>query len=446
MTPDDHDFSGRTLVDADFRGRVFTERTQFTDCVFVGRPDFSDAVFQDRVFFTRAVFQDGANFYGATFEKFANLEEVRVTGDARFTASVFASGLTLENAEFDRLLLNRARFEVTSRMGPVRAAEVNMILTVFPLRVRIELAAELVRCERTFFPGGVQFLLDGADLVLKDCELGPASRVATFNRRRRGQDPARRPRLTTVSGTDVATLSISQVDMSACKLMYAHNLDLLRLRTDDAFGWTPRTPWVARRQVIGDEVRWRAEHGGRRSRERWRPPPGWPDVRSPRSAEDVVNTYRALRKGREDSGDGPGAADFYYGEMEMRRLGTGLAVREQWRLRSLRGWLTAVGEYTLLSLYWLVSGYGLRAWRAFTALAVAVLLAAFAFREWGFPAKARMDYGDSLRFTLRAATSLLRGSEQALTPTGEWIELVLRFLGPVLLGLGVLALRGRVRR
>ena len=33
----------------------------------------------------------------------------------------------------------------------------------------------------------------------------------------------------------------------------------------------------------------------------------------------IAGLYRALRKGREDAKDEPGAADFYYGEMEMRR-------------------------------------------------------------------------------------------------------------------------------
>jgi hypothetical protein len=33
---------------------------------------------------------------------------------------------------------------------------------------------------------------------------------------------------------------------------------------------------------------------------------------------DIAGLYRALRKGREDARDEPGAADFYYGEMEMR--------------------------------------------------------------------------------------------------------------------------------
>jgi hypothetical protein len=33
----------------------------------------------------------------------------------------------------------------------------------------------------------------------------------------------------------------------------------------------------------------------------------------------IAGLYRALRKGREDIKDEPGAADFYSGEMEMRR-------------------------------------------------------------------------------------------------------------------------------
>ena len=33
----------------------------------------------------------------------------------------------------------------------------------------------------------------------------------------------------------------------------------------------------------------------------------------------LAAVYRELRKGREDAKDEPGAADFYYGEMEMRR-------------------------------------------------------------------------------------------------------------------------------
>jgi hypothetical protein len=50
---------------------------------------------------------------------------------------------------------------------------------------------------------------------------------------------------------------------------------------------------------------------------------------------------------------------------------------------------------------------------------------------------------DAIRFSARSATALLRGPDRPLTPLGEWLEIGLRFVGPVLLGLSV---RGRVRR
>ena len=37
-------------------------------------------------------------------------------------------------------------------------------------------------------------------------------------------------------------------------------------------------------------------------------------------APEIAGIYRDLRKGLEDVKNEPGAADFYYGEMEMRRL------------------------------------------------------------------------------------------------------------------------------
>jgi hypothetical protein len=166
----------------------------------------------------------------------------------------------------------------------------------------------------------------------------------------------------------------------------------------------------------------------------------------PESAGEVEQAYRALRKGCAEAKDEIGAADFSFGEMEMRRLGQFLLARSRRRARWWPGWTAARGEHLLLWLYWLVSGYGLRAWRAFATLAVVIVLTAAAFVAWGYPPGPDVTYADSLRFSLRAATSVLRGPEQRLTPAGEWIELVLRFTGPVLFGLAVLALRGRVKR
>ncbi len=86
--------------------------------------------------------------------------------------------------------------------------------------------------------------------------------------------------------------------------------------------------------------------------------------------------YRDLRKGREDMKDEPSAADVYYGEMEMRRLAASP--------RSV--------ERLLLTAYWLVSGYGLRASRAVVALLLLLLLATVGFATVGFAASSHLEY------------------------------------------------------
>lgn len=80
------------------------------------------------------------------------------------------------------------------------------------------------------------------------------------------------------------------------------------------------------------------------------------------TAEQIAGIYRGLRRGREMTGNEPGAADFYYGEMEMRRHA---ARRQVPRLPTTEWWI--------LSVYWLTCGYCLRAWRT-----VMVLLFVFA--------------------------------------------------------------------
>jgi len=94
-----------------------------------------------------------------------------------------------------------------------------------------------------------------------------------------------------------------------------------------------------------------------------------------------------------------------------------------------------------------MSGYGLRAWRALATLAIVVLLAGGVFALWGFDPPAGLDeLPDAIRFSAQAATALLRGPDRPLTPLGEWLHLAVRLVGPVLLGLAVLSIRGRVKR
>ena len=142
--------------------------------------------------------------------------------------------------------------------------------------------------------------------------------------------------------------------------------------------------------------------------------------------------YRELHKGREDAKDEPGAADFYYGECEMRRHDPG----SPW------------AERLVLGAYWLLSGYALRAWRALAALAVVIGLVGVGFSRIGFhhPHPSQLV---SWLYALQASVSLEGKARQLsgqLTLPGELLRVGLRFTGLVLLALAVLSVQGRVRR
>jgi hypothetical protein len=210
--------------------------------------------------------------------------------------------------------------------------------------------------------------LDGSDLSLPSLLTGPPI-----------SDPdgiAGRPKLLSLQGTDVAGLTVGNVSLAAADSRFAgaHNLDKLRLEPDTVFGLSPAVAGWARRQVIAEEAAWQA---ARTQPGRWTAPP-WPhpeDRPSPLSSGDIAGLYRTLRKSREDAKDEPGAADFYYGEMEMRRHDHGASDSAGSRGRATR---------SVLFTYWLVSGYGLRAWRSLVALAVVTALFAVAFHFVGF--------------------------------------------------------------
>jgi hypothetical protein len=60
--------------------------------------------------------------------------------------------------------------------------------------------------------------------------------------------------------------------------------------------------------------------------------------------------------------------------------------------------------------------------------------------------KANSSIAAALLFSVQSVGALLHGPTQQLSVLGEWIQVALRFFGPILLGLAILSIRGRVKR
>jgi hypothetical protein len=158
--------------------------------------------------------------------------------------------------------------------------------------------------------------------------------------------------------------------------------------------------------------------------------------------EQLAALYRSLRKAREDNNDQAGASDLYYGEMEMRRHTP--THRE-------RGWPRARADKFIITQYWALAGYGLRATRALGAYAGLILLAAIPLEHRGFEVHA--TYWQAAWFAAKSSVSLVHvyevnpsSPEAHLSMLGEVIGIGIRVAGPILLGLAALSLRSRIKR
>jgi uncharacterized protein YjbI with pentapeptide repeats len=457
-------FYGATYGDwASFRGARFGDEASFYGAVFGNEASFHRAKFGHQANFQGAVFGDSAGFDGVTFGYEAGFPGATFGDWARFGPLLGGGGLVLKRAQFGQ-------------------------------GSELAISADQLDCRGLKLPAGASLNVRWAEVRLDEVEFGRPSVLAgadqfrigdwTLNehplRRRKlgswrsemGSWRTERPRVLSLRGSDVRNLALSNVDLRACRFAGARNLDQLRLEgtidlAESPAGWwagralPPLSRWT-RRRTLAEEHRWRdqARYAG------WYPRACQGDVAeadeepSPRPAE-IALLYRALRKGREDSKDEPGAADFYYGEMEMRRHDR----TAPWP------------ERLVLWLYWLVAGYGLRASRALGCLlgllvVATVVLATVGFAPaptatpltatiTGIPPQQRVQvtaqppemtadrpFPDRLGTAALVAVegAVFRTSDQALTYEGRLIQAFLRFVGPVLLALALLSIRGRVKR
>jgi uncharacterized protein YjbI with pentapeptide repeats len=476
--------------DAEFAGVRFTGMAWFVEAQVAGMAAFTDAWSSERAAFRGAQFLGTAGFGRAQFSGIAGFEETRFGGEAwfgaaqfgeeaRFEGTVFSGAAAFVGTQFGGVAdFTGAQFARTRSLGPLFAGALILDGATFEQPVTIRAVSGRLSCVDTRFDDTATLRLRYAEAVLYRAVFTKPSTIVfaenAFEPRDElaeeafdegavaqaagGRSP--RPRLLSLHGTDVATLTLTELDLGACLFQGAYSLDKLRIVgappfADTPSGWKwgrvggqgiPLWRWT-RRQTLIEEHHWRASRplpaapNGRPHPRLvgWSgvnaEPPGWVADRTGQRVQPlppgrVALLYRALRKAQEDSKNEPGAADLYYGEMEMRRL----EPKTPW------------GERVILALYWLVAGYGLRGLRALACLAavvvgVAVLLELVGFAQHPSPP----TVWGSLLFAARSTLSIA-DPEARLTAWGKLLQVSLRFAGPVLLGLALLSIRNRVKR
>ena len=509
----------RVLHNADFRAASFQDDVRFFPISFQNVARFDGASFQGDAEFEAAIFPSIASFEGATFQgdaQFTNadfrgeawFEGVTFQGDARFTEASFQDSPQFDNvSSWGDVLFDQVSFAEPLDLGPIVVMGALVLdRTVFTEPVQLLAAAKAISCRGARFRGGGHLRVAWAEVTLKDAEvsaplivsqappapkqlrdllpaltlfdepgdsdesgelndLDDSDESSELNDDRPPSEPLPppRPSLTSVRRANVEKLTITGLDLRPCRFAGAHHLDQLSLNTTDALHRAPARVGHGR-MVLAEECAWRRRQ--RRNAQRW-PDVGLDRKEGPDPAE-LANLYRQLRKGREDAKNEPGAADFYYGECEMRRHTDG----------------TPLAERAILTAYWLVSGYGLRSTRALLTLLGVALVTVGLLMLYGLPQDPAAQAGGTLqgqvaggqtitvqltppgspeaptteitdrwswqRFEkatrIAANAVVFRTSEQQLTTPGRYIEMTARFVGPVLLALTLLAVRNRVKR
>jgi len=495
--------SSALLRDASFREASFGGPTIFRKVTFEGTVSFAQAKFlHDRAEFESATFKSGvvltqmtANYWTArdsTFHGDVDGDRIFVTGGLQLTGATFHQAVWLDSSVvLGHLSVDKAQFHKGGSVGDLLVyggLSLESCLIGGPFTLRVETAHLSMRGAR-FNEGAriaVRFStfeqeppavicgaikaegrvhIEGIPRLDSQCEelrhtLIPFADDALPLGTTLPHVEPNIPQVIDLKGTDLALLTFSRLDLSVCRFQGSHAIDQLRIEAStSAFPRSPKTlRWTARR-IIAEERLWRQT---RRLSTAWQRPECGHSSRGtaylhgevPPGPAEIAEFYRALRKGREDLKDEPGAADFYYGEMEMRRHAR--RVDKTARLGSGRA-----GERVLLWLYWVLSGYGLRAGRALCALLTVVLLFAVAFHTIGFTdpsdplnASATQAGGQpqgivswqALAYSLGTASAVVDAPTGSLSTVGIYLRIALRVIGPVLIGLVLLAIRGRVKR
>lgn len=447
-------FDGATFVDdVNFANAEFHALVRFDGAVFAGNANFSNVTFHGHADFDRVDVTGTASFEQATFCDHAGFEDAYFADRVGFESANFDDSLDLRGAQFcETVRFTASTFAFPCELGPFVARDLIVFdRCIFRERVRVLASGAGFTASAASFARGALIRICRADMLFDDADFGRPSTIAHanpchFQSDVDGDHPSKvdsialscqPPRLITINGAQIADVSLSGLDLTACRFFGAHGLASTSIEASCTWPASPRGR--VRRELIMEEC---DKRGGR-----------WLDATADKPrvgalAEgppptltwgQISGVYRELRQAREEAKDQAGAGDLYYGEMEMRRRQAQDATRT---------WLGSINaERFVLGLYRWLSGYGLRASRALMALGLVLLGAVAVLRDAGFDPP--VTTGQAALYAVESVSALVRPHvirQHVLTYSGQVVVDMLRILGPLLIGLALLAVRARVKR
>jgi uncharacterized protein YjbI with pentapeptide repeats len=358
--------------------RTFPTDVSFRQAIFLGVGGFARAQFGGKADFTGAQFAR-ADFTEVQFAGPALFSRCQFMGESRFVGARFQDGITFHNARFagpasfgQVRVAGRADFSRCTFASPVQftgarfRAGVNFTTTAFHAKVTFSRArfADEAYFSETRFPGA------------EDCA---------------GE-----------SGGDMSEVSFERPERVLFHRIDASRLSFLKTHL---------------RRVDFKDLTWGRRSNGRIAL--------WDELRPEREKDyaELARLYGQLRNNFEKDENHRAAADFRYGQMEMRRLRAGSGGGP-------------IGRFfrrhcSLLACYKLVSDYGENPTRAGLLMLAVVFVFAGLFATGGFDAGPGV--GRALQTSVAAFILQADPMAASLTTTGRWLVLVEGILGPVLI-------------
>ena len=404
---------GFLLRNPSFHSATFSGRVDFVG-ENLDRADFSRATFSEEADFSRATFSKEANFRGATFNKKANFSGATFSERAYFTEATFSERVYFTEATFsERTFFRRATFcGVADFEGAIFGGEAEFTWATFREKANF-LGA-------TF--GGGAYYFDTTFRRMANftrgtfCERVHFSRLKTFDE-------------TTFGFRNVTMEKPEQVSFHTQYLRPSWFVDADAQKVDFS-----EVEWF--RLPGGDKLFLESEIEALKSR----------GIQPPESLRKLARACKRLMNNAEENRDYPTANEMHYWSMEAQR-------KEGWSRLGL-----------IATLYWALSGYGVRPLRAFMVLLILSLVFALLFSwpyigapsslqalegltygYWGGP----LDYlGYFLRTEMYSLGALARLNPEPKPTPGlfQTLVIVAGILGPLQIALFLLAVRRKVMR